>query len=275
MSESTSTTLSNGIATEFAPALTRAPHWIWSVVAFLPALTGTPALGLGVLGLANRGPRVLREHRVLSGLLAFGGAALLAKWQLERLLLEEPEYELEQEVNGLEIRRYAPRVVAETIVADTTNFDVARREGFRRLAGYIFGDNARKESIAMTAPVGVRAEAKRGERIAMTAPVTARDSESGYAVTFAMPREWSLSDLPVPRDPRVRVRTARGERVAVLRFRGAYDSDLIQAKQSELLVRAGAAGFTVYGEPSFAGYDAPSTLPFLRRLEVWIPVAAE
>jgi hypothetical protein len=273
MAETTNHTLSNGIVAESQPTLTRAPHWAWSVVAYLPAFTGAPALALGALGLAHVGPRFFRERPLLSGLLALGGTAILAKWQLERLFLEEPEYELEQEINGLEIRKYAPRIVAETVVADTTDFDAAREEGFRRLAGYIFGDNASKERIAMTTPVGVHAERQRGERIAMTTPVTARDSESGYVVTFTMPRERSLEELPKPRDARVRVRRTRGERVAALRFQGAYESDLVQEKQSELLLRVRTAGFTAHGEPYFAGYDAPSTLPFLRRLEVWIPIA--
>lgn len=272
MAESIELTTASNVAAEAEPALARAPHWLWSIVAYLPALTGAPAFALGVAGLAKRGPRMLREHPLLSGLLTLGGAAVLAKWQLERLFSEEPEYELEAEVNGLEIRRYPPRIVAETVVGDLTDFDAARREGFRRLAGYIFGDNAEREKIAMTAPVGVRAKAAHGEHIAMTAPVTARDSASGFVVAFTMPREYDLSELPAPRDARVRLRKTRGERVAVLRYRGSYDSETVQAKQAELLMRAGAAGLTPYGEAYFAGYDAPSTLSFLRRVEVWIPV---
>jgi hypothetical protein len=272
MTESIHQAAGNGImVTESRAAPARAPHWVWDIVAYLPAFTGAPALGLGVLGLAKRGPRILRERPLLSGLLAIGGAAILAKWQLERFFSEEPEYELEAEVNGLEIRRYPPRIVAETVVG-VTDFDAARKEGFQRLAGYIFGGNVEREKIAMTTPVDVRAKAKEGEHIAMTGPVTARDSASGYVVAFTMPRERKLSELPAPEDARVRLRKTRAERVAVLRYRGSYDSETVQEKQAELLFRAGAAGLTPYGEAYFAGYDAPSTLTFLRRVEVWIPV---
>jgi hypothetical protein len=232
-----------------------------------------PALALGILALAGRGPRALRLRPPLAAGIAVGAALVLARWQLGRLFTEQPDYAVEGVVDGIEIRRYRPHVVAETTVEDT-DWDRALREGFRRLARYIFGGNDAKQTIAMSAPVTAsRKTGAAGERIAMTAPVTSRGEERGYSVVFMMPKERELASLPTPRDPRVRLREASGERVAVLRYHGTYRGDRARTKQAELLARVRAAGLEPRGEPVFAGYDAPSTLPFLRRLEAWVPLA--
>ncbi len=246
--------------------------WVLRVAAFVPVAI-VPALGVGVLALAGRGPRSLRRRRSLAAVLTVGAALVLARWQLGRLFTSQPDYEVERVVDGIEIRRYRPRVVAET-TAEMADWDRALREGFRRLAGYIFGGNDRKLKIAMTSPVTASHEAGgQSERIAMTAPVTSRSEAGGYTVTFMMPKERDLASLPVPRDPRVRLRELPAQRVAVLGYHGTYRGDLARAKQAELLERVRAAGLETRGEPAFAGYDAPSTLPFLRRLEAWIPLA--
>jgi hypothetical protein len=85
---------------------------------------------------------------------ALGAATVLAigGWQLQRLWTEKPRYDVERRFGPLEIRRYAPRVVAETEV-ETADFEVALREGFRRLARYIFGDNERAQTVETGSPV--------------------------------------------------------------------------------------------------------------------------
>jgi hypothetical protein len=218
-------------------------------------------------GLAGSGPEVLRRHRWLSVAALLGGAALLARWQLERLFLETPDYALVGRTKGLEIREYEPRVVAETIVWDALDWDTARSEGFARLADYIFGNNTRASQH------WARGERPDGERLPMTAPVTTRASAHGYVVTFGMPKGRRLSDLPTPNDPSIVLRTHGGGRIAALRFHGPYDAELIANKEAELVLLSREAGLELVGEPLFAGYDAPSTLPFLRRVEVWVPIA--
>jgi hypothetical protein len=247
-------------------------RWRLSVAPYVPAAS-VPALGLALLALAGRGPRSLGRKRSLAGVLAVGAALALVRWQLGRFFTSQPDYEVERIVGGVEIRRYGPRAVAET-TADAADWDTALGEGFRRLAGYIFGGNEKKQRIAMTSPVTAsRAGGATSERLAMTAPVTSRVEAGGYTVTFTMPKDRELASLPVPRDPRIRLREVPGERVAVLRYHGRYRGDLARAKQTELLERVRAAGLEPRGEPSFAGYDAPWTLPFLRRLEAWLPIA--
>ncbi len=237
-------------------------------------IAAVPAVGLGVAGVFGHGPTFLRRHPIVSAALACGGIAVLIKSQLDRFLLEKPEYEVVGKFDDFEVRNYRPRLVAETTV-QTSSFDEAREEGFRRLAAYIFGENVPSEQLPMNAPVNLRRAAaeEEGEQMAMTTPVTLTRSRTGFVMRFQMPRERELSSLPAPTDSRVHLRRIGGERVAVVKFRGTYDAERIAEKQQELVQLARARGIAVAGEPVFAGYDSPATLPFIRRVEVWVPVA--
>ena len=247
------------------------PSRIWDAIPFWPVAVLGPALAFGVAGLAGRGPRVLRKNPVLAGLLTGGALVGLAKWQLDRFFTETPDYEVVRAFEGFEIRHYPPRVVAETTVHGVEHDD-ALNEGFSRLARYIFGDNEGARS-AMAAPIELRetsGEAAKGEHIAMTTPVTSHAYDDGHVVTFTMPKHRALELLPVPKDARVRVRRTEGERFAVLTYRGTYGGELARAQQEELLARVKEQGLVTRGTPIFAGYDAPSTLPALRRVEAWV-----
>jgi hypothetical protein len=214
---------------------------------------------------------------ILTALVLAAGAAIV-RWQAAGRFVEEPRYEVERALgDAIEIRRYAPRVVAATRVRARSH-DEAVYEGFRRLAGYIFGGNAGRAELAMTAPVTqgsatatVRG-ASEGERIAMTAPVTqAPAAEDGsWEVTFTMPGDRTLETLPAPNDARVSLRQIPGERVAVLRYTGLAGPEVVEARTAELRARLAEEGLAPIGDPISARYDPPSTLPFLRRNEIWL-----
>jgi hypothetical protein len=177
----------------------------------------------------------------------------------------EPAYSVVRRVSGLEIRNYAPRVEARTTM-EGADFDRALDEGFDRLAQYVFGGNYDDESLGMTAPVFAR-----GELLTMTAPMFF--SPGGHTMAFVMPPGRTLESLPRPRDVRVFLTNVQARRVAVLPFRGRYRAAKVERKAAELVRRCEAAGLAIAGQPSFAGYDAPSTLPLLRRNEIWVDLA--
>jgi hypothetical protein len=206
-------------------------------------------------------------------------AAVLARWQLARWFTPHPEYELEEQLGELEIRRYPPQCVAETRISAAT-WEVALRRGFERLARYVFGNNQRTLPPAAVAqePRLARGARARAERLRMTTPVRMRlerpeNLARTYTVSFGMPLGRSAESLPVPRDARILVTSKPPRRVAVLRYRGQHDQRTVSEKFSELLVQVGRAGLCRRGEPEFAGYDPPSTLPVLRRNEVWVELA--
>jgi hypothetical protein len=200
-----------------------------------------------------------------------GGITLAAvaavRWQLQRWINDEPAFTVERRLGELEIRRYAPRVEARTRI-DDASFDRALETGFRRLAGYIFGGNARAESLAMTGPVLAG-----GERLAMTGPVQARASGRGHEMAFVMPAGRPLAWLPRPGDPRIELVEVPERLVAVLRYRGRYRADRVEREARRIRELAAAALLATAGEPVFAGFDPPSTLPWLRRNEIWLELA--
>lgn len=180
---------------------------------------------------------------------------------------EEPRFETVERLGSVEIRRYASRIAAETEVPGAE--DAARNEGFRRLAGYIFGANARRDRIAMTAPVAQSP----GERIAMTAPVAQSGDAGGWRIRFFMPARYTLATLPLPDDPRVALTVVPEETVAVLRFSGLPRPEAVAQNAAALTTALEASAWVPAGLVQAWFYDPPWTVPALRRNEVAVPVA--
>jgi hypothetical protein len=182
-----------------------------------------------------------------------------------RVGTEEPPHTSERLTDAVEIRRYEPRIAAETTVE--ADEERARNEGFRRLAGYIFGRNEGSDKIAMTAPVS-QASTK-GQKIAMTAPVSRSGSDAeGWVIRFFMPSKWTMATLPKPVDDRVRLVEVPAETVAVLRFTGDRGQAAVAARSAELLDTLQSRGIEPLGDPVAWFYDPPWTVPFRRRNEV-------
>lgn len=176
---------------------------------------------------------------------------------------EEPPFTVQRTIDGVEIRRYGPRLAAETVI--DADEEPARNEGFRRLARYIFGGNTAKTKIAMTAPVAQQ----QGEKIAMTAPVAAQRGQGDqWVIRFFMPVGHTLDSLPTPNDERVRLVEVPAETVAALRFSGLATPSVVAARTKELLATLRTHGLTTTSDPVTWFYDPPWTIPFRRRNEV-------
>ena len=239
----------------------------------------------------------MRTSRGLWLLAGMCGGAALARWQLARWFTQQPRYAVERRVGDLEIRVYSACWVAETTVTDAS-WDEALREGFRRLARYIFGrnhpspfqpnrlgttdpvrpaaalrtDDGNDSGYVIPMPVEVVARPPRpADKLAMTAPVNvATHEDRSYTIVFNLPFDRTLASLPAPDDERVRLERRPRRRVAVLRYRGGRSGPRVAEKFAELLRRVRAERLPYRGSPEYAGYDPPSTLPFLRRNEVWV-----
>jgi len=187
---------------------------------------------------------------------------------------EQPPYEVVGRVGDAEIRRYAPQIAAEAVVEGPV--ETARNEGFRRVAGYIFGDNTAKASVAMTAPVVQGREAAGGSQsIAMTSPVVQQPAGGeSWSIQFIMPSKYTMATLPQPNDPRVRLVEIPARTFAVVRFSGLGREDAVARHEKALDAALAGSSWRAVGEPVTWYYDPPWTVPFLRRNEVARPVEA-
>lgn len=183
--------------------------------------------------------------------------------------VEEAEYAVVLQDDAIEIRDYAAQIVAETRVEG--DMKGAGNTAFGPLFGYIGGENETQASIAMTAPVAQR----ESEKIAMTAPVGQRAEGESWVVSFMMPANYSMETIPMPTDPRVSLREIPPQRMAVIRYSGRW-TEKNYVKQLEALREwMSSNGLEAVGDPLWARYNAPFSLPFMRRNEILLPLAED
>jgi len=176
----------------------------------------------------------------------FACAAISALLPLTAMAIETPDYKVLAQEGKFEVRDYPAMTVARTAMGDGD---------FMRLFRYISGGNDGEKKIAMTAPVLVQ------------------QSGEDHGMSFVVPREVAAGKVPAPKAAEVTVDTMPAARRAVFTYSGRRtDSNEAEALQK---LRAWMRGRNLEqeGEPVFAYYDPPWTLPFLRRNEVMLRVA--
>jgi hypothetical protein len=211
--------------------------------------------------------------------------------------VEQLEYKVVEKNENYEVRQYKSFIVAETVV-ENVGYSEALNEGFRRIAGYIFGGNKAKESIAMTTPVTEALSEKIdmtvpvteqvsekidmtvpvieqvSEKIDMTAPVTEKkESEKSRKISFVMPSKYTMDTLPIPNDDRVQLREVPARKMAVLSFSWYATSSRVEAKKQELINVLKDKGVSYVGEPIYAGYNPPFSFPAFLRNEIMVELA--
>lgn len=229
---------------------------------------------------------------------AGGLAGAAGVWSLyQRYTTETVPYTVVARVGDAELRRYPPTVLAETVADD-------EREAFRRLFRYISGANEAGTDISMTAPVNVSdgddhdggasggdgADDSGGVSIPMTAPVEISDGNrripmaapverdaaaDGVRMAFSLPSEYDAGAAPRPTDDDVALVAVPARTLAVRRFSWRPTAARIERETQRLRESLAAADVPLAGDPFYMGYDAPWTLPFLRRNEVAVEVASD
>ena len=193
------------------------------------------------------------------------------------MAVEEIKYDVLKKDGNVEIRQYAPVIIAEVTIEGSRS--EAPSAAFRTLFNYISGDNIAKSGesvkIPMTAPVSQEALSQSpSQKIPMTAPVTQEQLEPNiWKIAFYMPANMTIETAPAPKNDKITLREVTlGKRVA-LRFSGRSTDDNIETHDAKLKAYLAQNNMT-YDETGriLAFYNSPFTPWFLRRNEVLYPV---
>lgn len=163
-------------------------------------------------------------------------------------MTERRKFDLVKKIGDFEIRKYHPCVMAYVVV--NSGYQNAGNIGFRPLVTYIS-----QNQIAMTAPV-----------------VLEEKSEDSWVVSFVMPAEMKLADLPLPKNSKVTLRQVPEHHAASLSFSGLTPLNKITEKEKALRNLLAHEGLTPIGPIQIARFDPPWKPSFMRHNEVIIPI---
>jgi len=164
------------------------------------------------------------------------------------MAIETPDYKVAEKDGKFEVREYPAMTIARTVMGDGD---------FMRLFRYISGGNETEQKIAMTAPVLVQHQ---GEDKGMS---------------FVVPREVAAKKVPAPKASDVSVDEMPAAKFAVFTYSGRRTDANEAEALSKLRAWTKKKNLQTEGEPMFAYYDPPWTLPFMRRNEVMLRVAQD
>ena len=152
--------------------------------------------------------------------------------------IETPNYKVIKTLGDVEIREYPQMILAQTKLGGK-RYESNGNNGFGVVANYIFGGNQQKKKIAMTAPVIMNM------------------SDTDASMSFVMPSQYQISDLPTPNSTAVSLVSQDSMKLAVLRF-GGFSSDEKIAKYAQLLTQVlQENNIRTKGSLLYMGYNAP------------------
>ncbi len=189
------------------------------------------------------------------------------------LSIEEPPFQVLSKDKSIEVRSYgAYCTVGLEIDGD---LDEVGDKAFRPLFQYISGSNDPQVKIPMTSPVGQ--EETTGQKIPMTSPVgqVALEGEGKYLVYFVLPMEMSCDDAPKPEDSRLQLIEKPARQVAVITYSGRWTKSNYEEAFNKLQAWLAENQVKTIGPFTWARYNSPFSLWFLRRNEIQVPVQWE
>lgn len=152
--------------------------------------------------------------------------------------IEKQKYRVIKKESEFEIRYYPPAIFA-TIRSSAKSYRELSSSGFRKIAGYIFGNNESGSKIAMTSPVHM--------------DINNRES----SMSFVMPSAFDLEKLPRPSDQSVEIHESPAEYTAAIEFGGYANDEKIQEYANQLLNALNKKGIKTKGNVRYLGYNPP------------------
>ncbi len=151
---------------------------------------------------------------------------------------EEQKYSVIQKEKNFEIRFY-PAATFATIESKANNYRDLSSPGFRKLAGYIFGNNESSVHISMTSPVHMDV------------------NDTLSTMSFVMPSAYNKTNLPNPKDTSVKINEVPDEYAAVIRFGGYANDEKLKHYSEKLRNILTEKGIKTFGHFRFLGYNPP------------------
>lgn len=170
---------------------------------------------------------------------------------------EMQAYKVIKKYKEFEIREYPPAIYAS--VTKTGRMMEIGNEGFRDLAGYIFGGNQENMKIAMTSPVYIYSDTL---------------NKSNSEMSFVMPGNFNLNSLPQPQNKDIKLWQSESVVVAVIQFSGYVNNKEIQKKEEELTALLLKEGIKHKGDFKYMGYNPPYQI-INRRNEVCVTLISK
>jgi hypothetical protein len=165
--------------------------------------------------------------------------------------IEQYPYEVVKKYDDFEIRKYESRKFAY-VEMPSDSYKRSSNNGFRMLAGYIFGGNEENQKIAMTSPVKM-------------------DMEDSVTMMFMVPDKYEIDDLPTPNNQKVRFKTEPEKVVAAISFGGWANDQKIEKYSQKLASLLDKNGIKHANTFSYLGYNPPYEI-FNRRNEIIVEV---
>ena len=150
---------------------------------------------------------------------------------------EQHSYKVIKKFDKFEIRKYDAALFS-SVKLNQKGYKESSSEGFRILAGYIFGDNETKEKIAMTSPVVMEL----GDTSKMM---------------FMVPKNYNLKNLPNPKNSKIVFEKEEEKIIAAIRFDGWADDEKIEKYRSVLMNELVKEKLSYINKFSFLGYNPP------------------
>jgi hypothetical protein len=175
------------------------------------------------------------------------------------MALEEPKFEIIKSFSEYEIRKYKDRLAVQV---EYSNND----RGFQYLFNYISGANINAEKIDMTTPV------TQSIKIDMTIPVTQSLKDDKMVMQFFLPSKFTINTAPKPTNERVSLVIIEGGYYAVIRYSGRSTDKNYYKKFEELKEYLKKDKIEIIENGIKATFNAPYTLPPLRRNEVMVKI---
>ena len=138
--------------------------------------------------------------------------------------IEQYPYEVVKTYDDFEIRNYEASLFT-SVKLSSTEYKDASSEGFRKLAGYIFGGNDKEEKIAMTSPV-------------------AMSLDDTMTMMFMVPRDLKKEDLPKPNNGEINFEEVPAKKVAAIQFSGWASSSKIEKYKQKLIAALDKEGIS-------------------------------